>query len=259
MKLVDLLDSKSCGGNPVPVRFRPEPPFISSLTKGPIMKISQILKLALIGLALAVSSCSDSSSPGNGKPTASPASTLVVNANPGAGTIAILGDSLAAGSGATNLKVTPEGCLSGLPNAGQVNYSVPGRTSYQILSSVNQIYASKPKLIFVSSGGNDAIMDMMHPGSYSAAKTYDEMEIMFDRLVATRALVVYLGLNPGLAGAERLPQISDMASRKGILVVDGMQGFWGDPNLMADSYHPNNVGYKIMCDRILAAIAWYYP
>lgn len=27
MKLVDLLDSKSCGSNPVPVRFRPEAPF----------------------------------------------------------------------------------------------------------------------------------------------------------------------------------------------------------------------------------------
>ena len=26
MKLVDLLDSKSCGSNPVPVRFRPEAP-----------------------------------------------------------------------------------------------------------------------------------------------------------------------------------------------------------------------------------------
>ena len=31
MKLVDLLDSKSCGSNPVPVRFRPEAPFTTVL------------------------------------------------------------------------------------------------------------------------------------------------------------------------------------------------------------------------------------
>lgn len=43
MKLVDLLDSKSCGSNPVSVRFRPEPPivFILKSAQLPLKQLPQ--------------------------------------------------------------------------------------------------------------------------------------------------------------------------------------------------------------------------
>jgi hypothetical protein len=73
------------------------------------------------------------------------------------------------------------------------------------------------------------------------------------------AVVVYLGLNPPFTGGERMPQISQLARSKGVIVVDGMNGFWGNTNLMSDKIHPNNLGYSILCDRVLTALKGYYP
>ena len=132
-------------------------------------------------------------------------------------------------------------------------------TSAQILFGITPVTARKPNLVFVSSGGNDTLKDNDKPGSYPVQKTLSEMNEMFDKLIASGALVVYLGLNPGVVGAERLPEISKMAKAKGVIVVDGMNGLWENSSLMADRIHPNDAGYSIMCDRILNALVGYYP
>lgn len=84
------------------------------------------------------------------------------------------------------------------------------------------------------------------------------MTKLFDRLLATGALVVYLGLNPPYAGAERLPAITEIAKSKGVLVVDGMAGFW-NTQLMGDEFHPTTEGYRQMCQRIVEAVRGHYP
>lgn len=184
---------------------------------------------------------------------------ILAHSNPGVGNIVITGDSLAAGLRATDPKVTPEGCLSTLPNTGVYNFSIKGQTSDEILLRNSRVLAQKPALVFVSSGGNDAIHNVGKPGSYPREKTLAEMDMMLTELINSGALVVYLGLEPNIAGAQRLPEISKMAATKGAIVVDGMRGFWGKRKYMADAIHPNNAGYKIMCDRILLAIKGHYP
>ena len=184
----------------------------------------------------------------------------VTNAHPGVGKILVVGDSLAAGYKATDNNVKPAGCLAKyFDHSHLINVAVPGLTSDQILRGVKHVTYQKPKLIFVSSGGNDTLHDNKTPGSYPAQKTFDEMNVMFDDLLKTGAVVVYLGLNPPAPYAVRLPEIWPIAYGKGVIVVDGMDGLWENPLLMSDKYHPNNLGYSIMCDRIVAATRPYYP
>jgi lysophospholipase L1-like esterase len=206
--------------------------------------------LLTVAAVFIFSACSNSDTTGN---------PPIRNAKPGVGSLSVLGDSLAAGYGATDPAVRPAACIAhGLDTTVQ-DFSVAGLTSSQILMKADQVQASAPKVIFVSSGGNDAIMETNLPGSYPAAKTLSEMDSLFERLLNTGAVVVYLGLNPPFTGGERMPQISQLARSKGVIVVDGMNGFWGNTNLMSDKIHPNNLGYSILCDRVLTALKGYYP
>ena len=169
--------------------------------------------------------------------------------------ILIIGDSLAAGYGATKYENTPAGCLDQIQNDGVVDKAVPGYTSEEILEVAKAEIKSDFKIIFISSGGNDVFREMYQPNSYPNQKTLGEMQSIFDEALKTGAQVVYLGINPPLQGTERLPQISQLASRMGVVVVDGMKDFWFDSNFMdQDNIHPNDNGYKIMCQRILNSI-----
>ena len=184
----------------------------------------------------------------------------IANEHPGVGHIAVVGDSLAAGFKATNSKVKPAGCLSqNFDHDKMVNIAVPGLTSEQILKATRKILKYNSKLVFISSGGNDTLKDDKNPGSYPKQKTLDEMNLMFDAFLKTGAVVAYLGLNPPAPYPIRLPEITQLALSKGVIVVDGMNGFWGDSQFMADRIHPNNAGYAIMCSRIISSIQSYYP
>lgn len=169
-------------------------------------------------------------------------------------TIVVMGDSLASGFGSTDKKFTPAECLHRAFNRDTVDLSKPGSKTDQILEKIDEVVSRKPSLVFVSSGGNDAMADIVFPGSYSSEQTLHEMAQMFDRLLSTGAKVVYLGLRPPYPGSERLPEISALAQTKGVMVVDGMDGFWGHTELMHDLIHPNDKGYEIMCQRILDTI-----
>ena len=184
----------------------------------------------------------------------------IVNEHPGVGHIAVVGDSLAAGFKATKNEVKPAGCLSrNFDHDKIINIAIPGLTSEQILKAARRILKYNSKLVFISSGGNDTLQDDKKPGSYPKQKTLDEMNLMFDTFLKTGAVVAYLGLNPPAPYPIRLPEITQMALSKGIIVVDGMNGLWENPQLMSDHVHPNNAGYAIMCNRIVSSIQSYYP
>ena len=185
---------------------------------------------------------------------------LITNEHPGVGHIAVVGDSLAAGYKATNSKVKPAGCLSrNFKHNKMINIAIPGLNSEQILRAARKILKYNAKLVFISSGGNDTMQDDKNPGSYPKQKTLDEMNVMFDAFLKTGAVVAYLGLNPPAPYPIRLPEITQLALSKGVIVVDGMNGLWGDPQFMADRIHPNNDGYAVMCSKIVSSIQSYYP
>lgn len=213
--------------------------------------------ILIISLA-ALTGCSGSSS-GSGPGFVKQKSGQIHRPNPGVGVISVMGDSLAYGTGSTDKSVTPAGCLNRLNNVGINVTAVPGYTSTKIYDTLAKTLAPKPRLVFVSSGGNDTMINENHPSEYPESKTLQEMNDLFDVLISQNNLVVYLGLNPPVPYATRLPKISQLATSKGVIVVDGMNGLWMDPNVMYDQIHPNNAGYAIMCDRILTAVSPYYP
>ncbi len=184
---------------------------------------------------------------------------FVKNSHPGLGKAVVMGDSLAAGYGANEPRNTPAGCLREAFGQTTVDNSKPGRTSIEVLMSSQGSFDEKPKVIFISSGGNDVMIDMNQPGAYPAANTIKEMSELFDRALATGAVVVYLGVFPPVKEAARLTDVAGIALKKGVVIVDGMRDFWGNAEFMSDEIHPNDKGYEILCRRTLEAMKGYYP
>jgi lysophospholipase L1-like esterase len=184
----------------------------------------------------------------------------VKNSHPQPGPIVILGDSLADGMGADlGAGVTPAECLGNAFGAQVQILSQPGNTSAGVYQELWNVQQMKPSLVFVSTGGNDAYMEYAKPGSYPEDKSMREAKHIFDGLVKSGALVVYLGLRPPYPSSDRLFKMWDVATSKGVVVVDGMEGLWQNKSLMEDEFHPNTEGYRMMCDRILQAISGHYP
>lgn len=219
------------------------------------------MKKIILLVALGVfAGCSGSSS-SNGNTPVQPKQfgPPIKNAHPGVGSITVMGDSLAAGYGATDRAVVPAGCLAQLQNTEIKNVATPGFTTDQISQTIYDVWSVNPKLVFVSSGGNDTMIDDKYPGQYPKEKTLKEMNDLFDKLFMDKRVVAYLALAPPTPYATRLPEIANLAISKGVIIVDGMNGLWTDPAMMSDRIHPNNAGYSVMCNRILTAIKPYYP
>ena len=218
-------------------------------------------------LAMCLLSCSQSNSGGGSGfgpgETAKKTQVRIKNKNPNYGMAYVLGDSLAAGSGAKDLMSTPMGCLNRIQKDAKSSvkvrtFSHDGATSLQTLDQLKSL-SDPPHLVFVSAGGNDAAMIRQGAVGFSQKETLENMEKIFDQLHAKGALVMYLALNPPVAGFEMLQKISGLAESKGVLIVDGMKDLWTDSSKMADSVHPNDAGYKVMCDRMLEALKGNYP
>lgn len=177
------------------------------------------------------------------------------------GTIHVMGDSLAYGTGAPSTALSPANCLrKGFSQSTVINEAVPGTKSDKFLKGLESWKpAADAQLIFVSMGGNDVIGNLLSPGSFPQQNTLLNMTQIFDVLQQPGVIVVYLGLEPPRPDSDRLPLISLMAESRGIIVVDGMEGLWNKPQYMSDLVHPNTKGYGIMCDKILQALQEYVP
>ncbi len=211
------------------------------------------VRLLLVLLFVSVSCAKKSANP--------PGDPPIRHSKPGLGNIVILGDSLARGAGATDPLNTPSSCLKQAFGVTPINVARDGLDSSGIINDpdVRVALRQNPKLIFISLGGNDAIRDHFNKGSFPASETYKNMEEIFTGLLRNNALVVYLALNPPYPGSERLPRITAIARGKGVLTIDALNGLWGDGGKMADEFHPNDDGYRIVCDRILAALKNHFP
>ncbi len=177
------------------------------------------------------------------------------------GTIHVMGDSLAFGTGAPSTALSPTNCLKkGFPGSEVINEAVPGTKSDKFLKTITGwVPTANSQMVFVSMGGNDVIWNVLKPGQFPEQNSLANMHQIFDELQKPGVVVVYLGLAPPRPDSDRLPLISLMAESKGVLVVDGMDGLWNKLQLMSDPVHPNTKGYAIMCDKILQALQEYVP
>lgn len=210
----------------------------------------------LILVSCAFVACSDSDDAGG------PAAPKIINSKPGAGSVYVIGDSLANGAGATNDLVKPAGCLQeNFSGALVSNYGINGLMTDQLVSNVQFYLDNPPKLVFISTGGNDAFLNYANPGAYPADKSARELKRIILQFQKVGSAVAYLALNPPFdaTAAAHLQGMTKVARENGAIIVNGMDGLWTDSNKMADEFHPNDEGYEIMCDRIVKAITPHFP
>ncbi len=190
-----------------------------------------------------------------------PSNPNIVNSRPGAGDIFVIGDSLAYGTGASDLANSPSGCLAIEFSPSSVsNLATPGFTSKQVLNQVQFFLNPPPKLVFLSTGGNDALADYSNPGSYPSLNSLTELKSVIEQFQKVGALVAYLKINPPFdpTSSQRLVEMAQAADQMGAIIIDGMEGLW-NTDKMSDQFHPNDEGYKIMCEKMKTAISPYYP
>ncbi len=226
-----------------------------------IIRESFLVALVLFATLAVGCGASNSSSSGGGGlfgGTQNP-SKGVKNPLPGDGLVIVYGDSLAVGQGATDPANTIQNCIGR-------NFNVPtdllaqgGATTEDGVDYVDQLIAMKPRVVVISLAGND-VLTVMAGGTFPATKTFDNLRTIYRKLIASGVMVVQLGLNPPIAGAERLPAIKAVAEAEGVLYVpDILEGLWTDPSMMSDRVHPNDAGYQKVCAKVKSALVPYYP
>ncbi|MBY0385303.1 SGNH/GDSL hydrolase family protein [bacterium] len=186
----------------------------------------------------------------------------IINSKPGAGSVYVIGDSLAYGTGATDNSVTPSGCLQeNFSSALVSNYGIPGLKTDELVDNVTFYLKQPPKLVFISTGGNDAFLEYSNPGAYPADKSVRELKRIILQFQKVGSVVAYLAINPpyDAKASSRLVEMANVARENGVIVINGMDGLWTDSTKMSDQFHPNDKGYEVMCDRMVQAISPHFP
>jgi lysophospholipase L1-like esterase len=170
------------------------------------------------------------------------------NERPGDGAIVCFGDSLTAGFGAEPGRSYPD-VLHELLGREVVNRGRNGDTAGEALARLDDVLALRPKVVVVTLGGNDMLQRLPVPQTVAA------MDHIFDSLLDTGALVAFVAIDPPLASTARMDAIRTLCRERGILWIgDAMSGLWQDRARMSDQIHPNAAGYRVMAERVAAAL-----
>lgn len=158
--------------------------------------------------------------------------------------IVAFGDSLIEGVGASegNDLVSQLSKKIGEPI---INLGVAGNTTEQGLARVDRIAEYKPKVVLVLLGGNDFLRKV------PKAETFKNLDAIVTKIQSTGAVVVLLGIQGGVLGDPYENEFENLAQLKGTAYVSNvLEGLFGDSRYMADSVHPNDVGYAKIVERI---------
>ena len=171
-------------------------------------------------------------------------------ARPTAGTsIIAFGDSLVAGQGATpgNDFVS---LLSRRLGVSIINAGQGGDTTAAALARVDSDVLSRdPRIVIVLLGGNDFLRRV------PKEQTFANLATIVERIRSRGAAVVIVGVNVGLWRDPYGDEYERLARRASAgLVPEILDDIIGDQRLMADSIHPNDLGYRIVADRVEPAL-----
>jgi len=183
---------------------------------------------------------------------APPAGWPIKHEAPTSPVIVLFGDSLAYGFGATDHNEHGlTGLLSRHFGRPVVNFGMPGDTTNDGLRRVDQALATRPGLVIVSLGGNDYLRGLPR------ADIFANLRKVVERFHERGAAVCIIGLEPVASfGYTYKKDFVEVARSTGaILIPDAMRGILDRPSLRADNLHANNEGYKVLADRVIAAIA----
>ena len=159
------------------------------------------------------------------------------------------GDSLVEGVGASTGRDIVS-LLSARVGVAIVNAGRSGDTTSSALARLDSaVLSQNPRIVIVVLGGNDVLRRVPHE------ETFANLDAIVSRIRTRGAAVILVGLSVGVLTDVYGRGYESLARRTSSgLVPDVLAGILGHPDLMADHIHPNDLGYRMMADRIEPAL-----
>lgn len=163
-------------------------------------------------------------------------------------TICCFGDSLVAGIGAGGEEHAYPAQLAAILDRPVTALGTPGDTTADGLAKAGQFLDEEYGIIIVTLGGNDILKRIDWP------RTEANLNALFPKLTATGAAVAFTGvtgpLNPSRTGLYR-----KICRTHGVLFIPAiLAGIKNNPERKADEIHPNAEGYRLVAERVAAAL-----
>lgn len=170
--------------------------------------------------------------------------TVIRDYPPKEGSIIAFGDSLTAGTGATegNDFVSVLSKKIGEPIE---NLGIPGNTTADALLRVDDAVQKNPRIVILLLGGNDFLRRVPRDNTFTNLKN------IIAKFQNSGAIVVLLGVRTGLIFDGSAANFEDLARNTGSAYVpDVLDGLFGYPKYMSDEIHPNDAGYAIIAGKV---------
>ncbi len=162
--------------------------------------------------------------------------------------IVAFGDSLIAGNGSTKGHDLVS-LLSQKIGEPIINLGVPGDTTALGLARIEEVIDKKPKLVFVLFGGNDFLKNV------PKETTFSNLEKIITKLQAEKATVVLLGIQGGVLTDPFAKEFKNLAKKHQLVYIPNvLKDIISNKDLMSDSIHPNDAGYKLIAEKIMKVI-----
>ena len=179
-----------------------------------------------------------------------PQKSRISSIRPNTGVIICFGDSLTFGTGASKGMDYPSQ-LSKIIGRAVINKGIPGDTTFTALRRLERdVLSIDPDIVLITLGGNDL------KNGVPKKNAFDNLKQIVETIQKQGAKVIIGGLYfPGMdrgfgKGYE------DLARHTGALLIPNIfAGIVNNPNLMSDSIHPNNNGYRIIAQKFSNALA----
>ena len=158
--------------------------------------------------------------------------------------IVAFGDSLVLGIGSTQGGGFVE-MLSEDLGKPTINLGVSGNTTKDALNRIDQISKYKPKVVLVLLGGNDFLQKV------PVEEVFANLDKIVEEIQKTCAVVLLIGIEGHVISNSHGKYFKKLAEKRGTAYVpDILDGIFGQTKLMSDNLHPNDLGYRMMTNRI---------
>ncbi|MFT7644729.1 MAG: acyl-CoA thioesterase-1 [Candidatus Paceibacteria bacterium] len=173
------------------------------------------------------------------------ASTQTITNYPSSGTtIVAFGDSLVEGVGSTNGNDFVSQ-LSRKVDVPIVNLGKRGDTTRDARGRLNDVLESNPKIVLLLLGGNDYLQKI------PKEETFSNLGFIIESIHESGAIVIILGVRGGVLKDNFKSDFMKLSKNYGTAHIPNvLDGLIGHPELMSDSIHPNDFGYKIIAERV---------
>lgn len=167
------------------------------------------------------------------------------------GPVLMFGDSLVEGVGATTGNTLPEQ-LGRLVGTTILNYGVSGDTTRDGLARLDEALTVSPKVAIILLGGNDFLKKIPRE------ETFQNLERIVVAFQGQGAITVVVGVRSGIISGGADEEYEALAEKTGsVYVSDVLSGVFAHSELMSDTLHPNDRGYRQIAERFASELREY--